>query len=138
MDDHTRDPSAGSVRRVEMISGERRRRYWTSGAKSRIVAESYSSGLSISDVARRHDIRPQQLFGWRKQARNGRLVVSEHAPASFAPVVADGLGGSVPDTPAATNDSVIEIEVAGAIIRVRGEVSASALAEVLAAVKSAG
>jgi transposase len=136
MDDHTFDPTADSVRRVEMISGARRRRYWTSEAKSRIVAESHSSGLSISEVARRYDIRPQQLFGWRQQARTGRLMVSDGVPASFVAVVADGTGGSMPST--ATNNSVIEIEVAGAIVRVRGEVSASTLAEVLTAVKSAG
>jgi transposase len=138
MGNHTLDPNAGGVRRVEVISGVGRRRRWTREAKARIVAESFSSGLAISEVARRHDIRPQQLFGWRHQATTGRLVVNEDAAALFVPVVADMSGDRMPSTPAATNNSVIEIEVAGAIVRVRGDVSASALAEVLTAVKRAG
>jgi transposase len=138
MDNHMLDPGVAGLRRVEVINGARRRRYWTSEAKSRIVAESNSSGLAISEVARQYGIRPQQLFSWRKQARKGRLAVSEQESASFARAVPDVAGGSVASTPTATNNSVIEIEVGGAIVRVRGEVSASALAEVLAAVKIAG
>jgi transposase len=138
MGNHTLDPNASSVRRVEVISGAGRRRRWTREAKSRIVAESYSSALAISEIARRHDIRPQQLFGWRHQARTGRLVVNDDALVSFVPVVAETSGGNAPSVPAATNNPVIEIEVAGAIVRVRGDVSASALAEVLTAVKNAG
>lgn len=138
MGNHTLDPKAGSVRHVEVISGAGRRRRWTREAKARIVAESYSSGLAVSEVARRHEIRAQQLFGWRHQARTGRLALNEDAVASFVPVIADMPGGSMPSTPAATNTSVIEIEILGAIVRVRGEVSAGTLAEVLTAVKSAG
>jgi transposase len=138
MGNHTLDPKAGGVRRIEVITGAGRRRRWTREAKARIVAESYSSGLAISEVARRHEIRAQQLFGWRHQARTGRLVVHEDVVASFVPVIADMSGGGAPSASAATNNSVIEIELAGAIVRVHGEVSASALIEVLTAVKRAG
>jgi transposase len=138
MGNHTLDPKADSVRRVEVINGAGRRRRWTREAKARIVAESYSSGLAISEVARRHEIRAQQLFGWRHQARMGRLVVHEDAATSFVPVIADPSGESMPRAPAATDNAMIEIEVADAIVRVRGEVSASALVAVLAAVKRAG
>jgi transposase-like protein len=41
--------------------------------KSQIVAESLAPGAQVSDLARRHGIRPQQLFGWRREAREGRL-----------------------------------------------------------------
>jgi hypothetical protein len=47
-------------------------------------------------------------------------------------------GESMASSPATTTNLVIEIEIRGAIVRVRGEVSASALAEVLTAVKRAG
>ena len=33
------------------------------------------TGVVISEVARRHDLRPQQLFAWRHQARQGRLAL---------------------------------------------------------------
>ncbi|WP_430649443.1 hypothetical protein [Bradyrhizobium uaiense] len=39
-----------SYRRVEVITGERRRRRWT-GEKARIVAESFEEGVNISYVA---------------------------------------------------------------------------------------
>src|SRR6202008_5183686 len=42
-----------SYRRVEVITGERRRRRWTGEDKARIVAESFEEGANISDVARR-------------------------------------------------------------------------------------
>jgi hypothetical protein len=58
--------------------------------------------------------------------------------ASFVPVIADMSSESMPSAPAAANDAMIEIEVAGAIVRVRGEVSAGVLVAVLTAVKRAG
>jgi transposase len=63
MDDHTFDPNAAGLRRFEVITGTGRRRNWPAEAKARIVAESLAPGAQVSDVARRHGIRPQQLFG---------------------------------------------------------------------------
>jgi len=133
MSNSTLDPKA--VRRIEVITGVGRRRRWASEAKARIVAESYSSGLAISEVARRHGLRPQQLFGWRHQARMERLAVNRDVAAAFVPVVADGSDEGVSRSPAASTRSEIEIELAGMIVRVRGRVPAEALAEVLTAVK---
>jgi transposase len=42
----------GAYRRVELITGQRRRRWWTAEEKARIVAES----ANISEVARRHGV----------------------------------------------------------------------------------
>src|SRR5207253_2261973 len=101
-----------AVRRIEVITGVGRRRRWTREAKARIVAESYSSGLAISEVARRHGIRPQQLFGWRHQARMERLAVNRDVAAAFVPVVADGSCEGVCGSSAASTHSMIEIELA--------------------------
>jgi transposase-like protein len=57
------------VRRIELITGTGRRRRWSSEDKARIVAESLASGVSVSEVARRHGLSPQQLFAWRREAR---------------------------------------------------------------------
>jgi len=38
-------------RRVEVITGERRRRRWTGEEKARIVAKSFEEGTNISEVA---------------------------------------------------------------------------------------
>jgi transposase len=73
MDEHMFDPKAAELRRFEVITGTGRRRHWSAVAKARIVAESFAPGVQVSDVARRHGLRPQQLFGWRREARGGRL-----------------------------------------------------------------
>src|SRR5437879_5306737 len=87
MDDHTFDRKVAEVRRIEVITGTGRRRRWTTEAKARIVAESFSGEAPVSEVARRHAIRPQQLFGWRHQARAGRLGPAGEGVPSFVPIV---------------------------------------------------
>jgi transposase len=135
MDDHTFDPKAEEVRRIEVITGTGRRRRWTAEVKARIVAESFTGEAAVSEVARRHGIRPQQLFGWRHQARAGRLAPASKGLPSFVPVFAEACSDGVLPGSAVTGPA-IEIEVRGVIVRVRGRVAAGALAEVLAAVKS--
>ena len=135
MDDHTFDPKPGEFRRIEVITGAGRRRHWTMDAKARIVAESFAGDAAVSEVARRHGIRPQQLFGWRHQARAGRLTMAGAGVPSFVPIVADA-AGKAPLASAAPAGSAIEIELDGIIVRLRGRIAAVALAEVLAAVKS--
>jgi transposase len=40
-----------SYRRIEAITGRRRRRRWMAQEKARIVAESFEEGANISEVA---------------------------------------------------------------------------------------
>jgi transposase len=134
MDDHTLDPKAGDIRRIEVITGAGRRRRWSTETKAQIIAESFSGEASVSEVARRHGLRPQQLFGWRHQARHGALAVNDDDKPAFVPALADGSGAGAPPSRAFLTGA-IEIEVAGMIVRVRGRVMADALVEVLAAVK---
>ncbi|MCB8877813.1 transposase [Acidisoma silvae] len=70
--------------RGEVCSSRRRR--WSEEDKGRIVAESFEKGRTASDVARQHDISPQQLFEWRRQARSGELVVPVADEMTFADV----------------------------------------------------
>jgi len=51
------------MRRIELITGTGRRRRWSADEKARIVVESLKPGASVSEVARRHGLSPQQLFG---------------------------------------------------------------------------
>jgi transposase len=41
-----------SYRRIEVITGQSRRRRWTAEEKARIVAESFETDTNISEVAR--------------------------------------------------------------------------------------
>jgi transposase len=72
---------------VTVLSGRERRRRWTASEKLRIVAESLSAGLSVAEFARRHDVHPNMVHAWRRQARMGELSVSPDGEARFVPVV---------------------------------------------------
>ena len=129
--DRRLDPEVREVRRLEVITGALGRRRWSAEAKARIVAESLAPGVVISEVARRHDLRPQQLFAWRHQARQGRLALPA-AELSFVPV-----DGATDAPPAATAPvGMIEVALGGAIVRVPPEVDGKLLAKVLRAVKA--
>jgi transposase len=132
--DHTFDSKPDTLERIEVITGTGRRRSWPLDIKARIVMESLEDGAVISEVARRHGIRPQQLFAWRKQVR-------DHVPAaSFAPVVVEAATPALPSPPPHANGAApaeIEITVGATVIRVRGAADVKTLTAVLRAVKAA-
>src|SRR3954454_24590100 len=78
------------VRRIEPITGIGQRPRWSREDKARIVAESLQGGVSVSEVARRHGLSPQQLFAWRHAARallqdGGSVAVGDGSSANPAP-----------------------------------------------------
>ena len=118
-------------RRIEVITGQRRRRQWSEEEKARIVSESFAPSANISAVARRHGVSCGLLHKWRGQARQAAA-----ATAPFIPVtLADGDGGGEDDGAIASSCGVIEIELAGARVRVEGAVGKAALKTVLAALR---
>jgi transposase len=70
------------VRRLEVLSGPGGRRRWTREGKSAIIEETLRPGANIADVARRHGLVPQQLYGWRSAARAREVVTG----LGFVPV----------------------------------------------------
>jgi len=71
---------------VTVLSGPERRRRWATAEKLRIVAESLSASSSVIEVARRHDVHPNLLHLWRRQARTGVLAATPEGTARFVPV----------------------------------------------------
>ncbi len=59
--DHTLDPNP-LVRRAEVIT-ELGRSQMVGGRQGEIMLEALAPGAVVPEVARRHDVRPQQLFG---------------------------------------------------------------------------
>ena len=59
---------------VEVITSVQRRRRWTAQEKQGIVEEAEQPGMSISFVARKYGIHPNQLFSWRKLAQEGAFT----------------------------------------------------------------
>jgi transposase len=155
------------VRRIELITGVGRRRRWSREDKARVVVESLTGGVSVSEVARRHGLSPQQLFAWRREARTLRHEggspargpaanpaprprrgkgrpkptpeICDDAPA-FAPVVIAASARSSPSRssqPSPIVSGTIEIAIADAVVRVIGPVETEALVAVLRAVRRA-
>ena len=72
--------------RVEIITSVQRRRRWTAAQKVQIVEETLQPGATVSEVARRYEVAPNQLFTWRRLAAQGALTAAgageEVVPAS--------------------------------------------------------
>jgi transposase len=69
-----------------VLTGPERRRRWTSADKMRMVEESLATGSRVIEVARRHDVHPNLLHLWRRQARTGVLSVGTPGAAGFVPI----------------------------------------------------
>ena len=56
-----------------VLVGRERRRWWTTAQKLLMVEESFAPGASVAAVARRHEVHPNQLHGWRRDVLWGKL-----------------------------------------------------------------
>ena len=132
------------VYRLEVFTGAGRRRTWSDEDKGRIVAEIIASGQSVSAVARRHGLSPQQLFGWRRELQAAQTARSHAEELQFVPAVLDGapssqsvrrqrkmLRGQV--EPGA---GMIEVEIDGVTVRVSRGADAKTVRAVLRTLKA--
>jgi transposase len=78
---------------VTVLAGPERRRRWTSAEKLRMIEESLAPGARVSEAARRHDLHPNLLHLWRRQARTG--VLSKAEECRFAPATIFAVDGAV-------------------------------------------
>lgn len=80
-------------RRIELITGRRKRRFWSDEDKIEILAASAEAGANISEVGRRFGVSRGLLGIWRKKAgltdAPRRTVRSRSADDPFVPVVVD-------------------------------------------------
>ena len=136
-----------SYRRVEVITGERRRRRWPSEEKARIAAESFEEGASISEVARRNGVSRGLLTVWRRQVAAAVIGKAHNfVPIQIAAESAGGRAGACEcispvqkpleiAAPPAEVCGVVEIEMNGARIRVEPGVDPATLSVVLSALR---
>ena len=59
---------------IEVITSVQRRRRWTPEEKRALLEEAEHPDSSVSAVARKYGINPNQMFHWRKLMREGALV----------------------------------------------------------------
>lgn len=133
---HVSEPA----RRIEVFTGAGRRRSWSPDEKAAIVAESYAGADTVCGVARRHGLTSQQLFTWRRLARDqGRpgeeialfvpAVLEPRVPTEAAP------SGGKPKRRARRRAAGIELEIGGVAVRVEADASPKAIAAVIKALK---
>jgi transposase len=136
---HQARDQGASYQRVEVITGARRRRDWSDAEKARIVAESFSPDMSVSDVARRNGVSRGLLTVWRREARTAMAerslfarVEVEDASAGSPPREL-GMAPAEPDA----RPERIEVAIAGATVLVPAGADARTLTNVFAALRSA-
>jgi transposase len=145
-DDFKEVSAPARPQRIEVITGVERRRKWSAREKMAIVAESLAEGAVVSEVARRHGLSPQQLFGWRSRLRDavkGSAPSSDATPAFVPAIVEDeppspaapALPAVVAMGAAGVDPAPIEIALGGVIVRVRGDADPRALTTVLKALR---
>ena len=134
-----KDDARAGFRRVEVLTGPGRRRQWSEDEKARILAETMVAGANVSAVARRWQVCPQQVFGWRRQARldgGGRLGTCGGMEPAFVPIVSDVAPRPTRDAAPASAPAAIEVRLAGAVMRVVPGTDAVLLTTVLRAVRA--
>jgi transposase len=131
------DQVNGFAGRVEVMEGPSGRRTWPDEVKARIVRESLEPGVTVSEVARRHRISPQQLTQWRRAARQGRLPVSVGCDEKI------GEGLFVPLTidmdrreSASVVTDLIVIEMNGMVLKLPAQTAARRIAEIVFALEA--
>jgi transposase len=131
------DDAKGEFRRVELLTGPGRRRRWSEEAKAQIVAETLVPGARVSEVARRWQVCTQQVFGWRRAMRQDLpSVPTRRSTPTFVPIVTEAVP-SATIARAAPPAPVIEVKLAGAVVRIAsGLDDAAQLIAVLRAVRA--
>lgn len=132
------------VQRLEVFTGTGRRRSWTTEEKAKIVAESYAEGDTVCSVARRHGLTPQQLFTWRRQARQPMAPIATGETPLFVPAVIEAAPSERPPRHHVRRRSrkigqitgMIEIEIDGVAVRVGRGADAKTVAAVIRALKA--
>jgi transposase len=133
--------------------GEPARRQHDRSFKANLVEQSLQPGASVAVIARHNGINANLLFKWRRdheRETNGASMKSPApAPTVLLPVHVEPVtrvaarsaleptptAEAVPGSRAATRGGVIEVEIAGALLRLRGAVDEAMLNSVLRALR---
>lgn len=124
---------------VSGVSG-RTRRVHDRSFKDDLIAQSLVSGASVSAIAMKGGINANLLFKWRRE----HLWAKNKATAAGATLLPVCVLPDVAPTPASrptaavnlgVHPGIIELEIAGAQLRLRGAVDEAALSSVLRALR---
>ncbi|TXN36648.1 transposase [Methylobacterium sp. WL7] len=72
---------------MDVINGSGGRRVWSADAKAAVLDETLRAGAVVTVVARRQGLTPQQVFGWRREARRALEAAQVPTAMSFVPAL---------------------------------------------------
>ena len=120
------------------------RQFRTIEEKARIVAETRAQGVSVAEVARRHEVNANQVFAWRRLADQGLLRPSgDEGAVKLLPVKVSGerrkqRRESRPRSPSIPSGAEGRIEITladGVRVAICGSVTSERITQVLAALR---
>ncbi len=125
--------------------GEPSRRHHDRALKAKLVELSLQPGASASAIARDHGINANLLFTWRREFRRAETSMDGAESAVLLPVkvappvevmtMASSIGPTPAQSRPAPRNGVIELEFAGAQLRLRGAINEDSLCSVLRALR---
>lgn len=126
----------------EQDSEKASRRHHDRTFKQELVRQSLAPGASVSAIALRSGINANMLFKWRREhvrAAGGALpavlLPIEVAPVTEGLSIPTSTGPTPSPSRSAPRNGVIELEFAGAQLRLRGAVDEDSLCSVLRALR---
>ena len=134
------------IRRFEVVTGVGRRRTFAVEEKLALVAQMAGCG-NICELARRHDLRPSQLFTWRRELRYAAEAAQgsiQSAPEPmFVPAVIEpepvGVAAAAPRNKRvrrAHAAAAVELEIDGVAVKIARGADAGVIAAVIDALKT--
>ena len=100
----------GHIPRPEILTEPQRRR-WSPAEKLAMVEATYDPGVTVSLVARRNGIQPNQLFAWRKLAAQGALTATSAQEEVVAASEYQALQGQVRELQRLLGKKTMEAEI---------------------------
>ena len=95
------------------------------------MAETLVEDVTVNSVAQRYGLRANYLSDWRRQAREGKLVLPNIEGVDFAPVIVTGPVQAM-TTPTPEPDEKIELTKGDVRIRLSGTTNAMSSAKMSA------
>ena len=131
----------------EILTGRERRRRWSADDKIAILKEAFAPGAVVTDVARRHDLRSQQIYQWRDAVlaeRQGNIVgdldEAGFVPVTVVPPCEQTAGPTLligTDSVTPTAGQIEMVVLGGRILRAPGSTSCAELKRLVRALETA-
>lgn len=106
---------------ITVYSGVERRRQWSDEQKRALIETAFAPDAVVAEVARAADVRPSQIYRWRRD-----LCGASHPGAGFAPVVV-----SADPRDAAPPPPAMLVEISGSVVRIAADAPAKLVTAVL-------